>query len=69
MDMIPVASDNVRAVGYDPSRGVLRVAFRSGGVYDYFNVHPHLYEAMLLPHPWRQVGRLVRGHRYQRIAA
>lgn len=69
MNMNPVTSDNVRAVGYDHSTGVLRVAFRSGGTYDYYSVAPHLYEAMLLPHPWRRIGQQIRRHRYHRLAA
>jgi hypothetical protein len=66
--MISVISDNVSTVGYDPPSQVLRVAFRSGGVYDYFGVHPYLYDSMLLTHPWRRVGRVVRGHAYRRVA-
>jgi len=68
MKMVSVTSDNVREVGYDPSARVLRVAFRSGGVYDYSSVDPHLYETMLLPHPWRLIGRTVRAHTYRRVA-
>ncbi len=68
MKMVPVTSDNVREVGYDPSARVLRVAFRSGGVYDYYGVDPHVYEATLLPHPWRRIGHAVRAHAYRRVA-
>jgi hypothetical protein len=69
MNLTPVVSDNVRAVGYRPASRTLRVQFRSGGVYDYLNVNVALYEQMLLPHPWRRVGRLVKAHNYRRIAA
>ena len=65
--MTAVVSGAVRAVGYDPATRVLRVAFRTGGVYDYLDVAPELYAAMLLPHPWRRVGRLVRAHRFRRL--
>jgi len=69
MNMVPVVSDNVALVGYDHTTKVLRVKFHSGGTYDYFDVPAFLYEAMLLPHPWRRVGRQIRAHRYRRIAA
>lgn len=69
MNMTSVVSDNVRAVGYEYRTQVLRVSFRSGGTYDYYGVPAHLYEVMLLPHPWRRVGRQIRAHRYQRVAA
>jgi hypothetical protein len=69
MTMVRVVSDSVNLVGYDYSTQVLRVTFRSGGTYDYDDVPAFLFEAMLLPHPWRHVGRQVRAHRYRRIAA
>jgi hypothetical protein len=67
--MTPITSDNVRAVGYDHTAQVLRVAFRSGGTYEYYNVPVHLFEVMLLPHPWRRVGRQIKLHRHNRVAA
>jgi hypothetical protein len=69
MNIMPVVSENVRAVGYDQRAQVLRVTFKSGGTYDYYNVPVHLYEVMLLPHPWRRVGRQIRTHRHSRVAA
>ena len=69
MNMTPVTSDTVRAAGYDHRTQVLRVTFSSGGTYDYYDVPVHLYEVMLLPHPWRRIGRQIRAHRYNRVAA
>lgn len=69
MHMVPVISDNVSFVGYDQATHTLRVKFHSGGTYDYYDVPVFLYEAMLLPHPWRRVGRRVRAHVYRRAAA
>lgn len=68
MDLQPVVSDNVRAVGYDGATGTMRVAFRSGGVYDYYAVERALFEQMLLAHPWRRIGFRVKAHRYRRVA-
>lgn len=61
-------STDVLAVGYEPSARTIRVQFRSGGVYDYYGVDAHLVEQILLPNPWRRVGRLVKTHPYARIA-
>lgn len=69
MYMVPVVSDIVATVGYDHATHALRVKFRSGGTYDYYDVPVFLYEAMLLPHPWRRVGRQIRAHLYRRVAA
>ena len=41
-----MTSDNVGAVGYDHSAQVLRVRFRSGGTYDYYDVPVHLFEVI-----------------------
>ena len=69
MNMIPVVSDNVREVGYEARTHMLRVRFRSGGLYDYYGVNVALYEQFMFPHPWRRVGRLVKGHGFRRVAA
>ena len=45
----------------------MRVAFRSGGVYDYLDVDQDLYEQMLEPHPWHRVGELVKSHRFREL--
>jgi hypothetical protein len=67
MQMEAVVSDNVRAVGYDASRSIMRVAFHSGGVYDYYDVSADLHRQMLLPHPWRRVGNIVKSHRWNKV--
>jgi len=69
MVMQPVTSTNVLAVGYEPATRTMRVAFRSGGAYDYYDVNPALFEQMLLPYPWRRVGAMVKGHRCRRASA
>ena len=47
---IPVESETVRSVGYDACSRVLRVAFGSGGTYEYVGVPLQMYEAILMPH-------------------
>lgn len=69
MNMQSVTSTNVAAVGYDPASRLMRVAFQSGGLYDYYDVDPALFEQMLLPFPWRRIGVMVKRHAYRRVAA
>lgn len=38
MDMIAVSSSSVAAIGYSKEMAVLRIAFRAGRVYDYYQV-------------------------------
>jgi hypothetical protein len=38
MSLIAVSSSNLAAIGYDNRRGVLVVAFHSGGLYQYTSV-------------------------------
>ena len=64
MTMHPATSTNVLAVGYEPATRTLRVQFRSGGIYDYYDVDSDLFEQMLRPNPWRRIGRLVTTHPY-----
>ncbi|MFT4263928.1 MAG: KTSC domain-containing protein [Nocardioides sp.] len=41
--------------GYDPATGTLRVRFRRGGVYDYLDVPPEVFEALMTSaHPWTE---------------
>ena len=67
MTMHPVVSTNVLAVGYDPQTHTLRVRFRTG-TYDYYSVSPDLFGQMLVPNPWRRVGRRVKAHNYAKVA-
>lgn len=46
MNMIPVSSSNLVAVGYDSNTATLRIAFHSG-VYDYYNVPQNVFEGLL----------------------
>ena len=68
MQMTSAISDNVAAVGYDSTTNTLYVTFKNGRTYAYYNVPVHLYEALLLPHPWRVVGRQIRTYPYRRVA-
>ena len=47
MEMIPVESSNLAAVGYDISQAVLRIEFKNGRLYEYYDVPQHIYEELL----------------------
>lgn len=46
MQMTPVTSSNVKAVGYDPAGRTMRVQFNSG-TYDYADVPPEKHAALM----------------------
>lgn len=39
-------SSNIARFAYDDIGYVLKVEFKNGGLYDYFDVQPHIFEAM-----------------------
>ena len=41
MQLHPVKSSNIKAVGYDPATKTLRVQFHSSGSYDFHQVAEH----------------------------
>lgn len=45
MNMIPVSSSNLSAVGYE--NGTLYVSFHSGGLYSYANVPESVYRGLM----------------------
>ena len=47
MEMRPVDSSNIKAVGYDPSTRVMRVEFHHGGSYEHRDVGPAEHEALI----------------------
>lgn len=53
---IPVESEAVRSVGYDPRARVLQVEFENGAIYHYVDVPEPEYQALLQA---ESVGRFV----------
>lgn len=47
MERIPLDSEALSSIGYDPARAVLEVEFASGRVYQYFDVPLHEVERLL----------------------
>lgn len=70
MNMIPVSSSNLQAVGYDPTTQILRVAFKNGSLYEYSGVPASVHAGLMAagshgsyldtyikkgPYPYRQI--------------
>jgi len=47
MEMKPVNSSNLTAVGYDEAKKLLKVAFKDGSIYTYEEVPKALYDGLL----------------------
>ncbi len=47
MERQKVESSMLREVGYDPETRTLEVEFTSGGVYEYYDVPPEVYDGLL----------------------
>ncbi len=35
IDLVPVASSNIKGVGYSEERGIMRIRFKNGNIYDF----------------------------------
>ena len=47
MTRTPVSSSNLKSVGYDNVSHTLEIQFHSGGVYQYMNVPPSVFAALM----------------------
>jgi hypothetical protein len=47
MQRVPVDSQALRSVGYDPTRQVLQAEFTSGNVYEYDDVPLEVYQDLM----------------------
>ena len=47
MERNPVQSSNLLEIGYDPTSETLEVLFKSGHVYQYYNLPQHIYDQLM----------------------
>lgn len=68
MRMRPMRHSRALAeVGFDEETRTLRVRFRHGGVYDYLDVAPEVFEGLIAAaHPWTEWRERVLEHEYCR---
>ena len=47
MQMVPVRSSAITAVGYDPDTRRMRIAFKQGRTYDFCGVPPEIHRGLM----------------------
>ncbi|MEV4557714.1 KTSC domain-containing protein [Kitasatospora sp. NPDC049285] len=47
MQLVPVQSSNLAAVGYEPMTYLLEIQFRNGTAYQYFNVPSAVHQGLM----------------------
>ena len=63
MDRTPIESSNIQSAGYSPAEHRLQIEFKSGGVYDYEDVPPKVYEEFTeAPSKGRFFAQNIKGH-------
>jgi hypothetical protein len=69
VEMIRLPSRALSTVGYDADSKILRVRFRHGGLYDYFDVPRDVFDGLCgSEHPWTEWGpRVTSSYRYRRL--
>jgi len=69
MKRIAVISKVLKSVGYDKATGILEVEFKNGGLYEYSDVSPEEYAALMLATSKGQYfGEQIRDrYRYRRV--
>ena len=62
-------SSNLSGFGYEPNTSVLRVEFKNGGTYEYYDVPLHVFEAMkVAPSKGQFLAQQIKGtYRYARV--
>lgn len=61
-------SSNIARFAYDEGSHVLKIEFKNGGLYDYFDVPQHIFEGMCnAPSKGQYLAQQIKGsHRYAR---
>ena len=61
-------SSNIARIAYDNASRVLKVEFKNGSVYDYFDVSDHVFDGMRnAPSKGQYLAQLIKGkYRYAR---
>ncbi len=68
MRLTRVHSRAVDAIGYEPVERMLVVRFLSGETYEYLDVDPSLFHALMnSAHPWTEYGDRVKAHEFRHV--
>ncbi len=70
MEMTPVNSSNILAIGYDPDSATLTIAFKGGSEYEYYDVPQHEFDNFLAADSKGKYGHqnIYKKYRQQKIA-
>jgi hypothetical protein len=65
----PIRSSDIASVGYDDANQILEVEFRTGPVYQYYNVPKSVYEGLMhAPSHGTYLARYIKGvYRYREV--
>jgi hypothetical protein len=69
MEREPCDSSTITSIGYDAQARMLEVEFRSGGIYQYYDVPPHIHAELVQA---ESCGKYLQGnvkgqYRYARV--
>ncbi|NDU91585.1 MAG: KTSC domain-containing protein [Ferrovum sp.] len=69
IDMQPVESSQIKAIGYDSAEKVLAVQFTRGGEYRYFDVPQEKFDALMeAESKGAHLGKHIKGtHEFQKV--
>jgi KTSC domain len=68
MQMEPVESSNIRAIGYDAATKHLRVQFSSGAIYEYADVSATKHADLLAADSaGKHFAKHIRGHKFRQV--
>ena len=69
IEMQPVTSSQIAAIGHDPETNKLRVQFHSGSLYEYDDVPASTFNSLLnADSPGKHFGAHIRGrHAYRKV--
>lgn len=70
MKRIPVASSNLKSVGYDANMQTLEIEFHGGRIYQYFGVPQSIYDKLISAssHGKYFAAKIKKGFGYRKIS-
>jgi hypothetical protein len=68
MELVPIQSTNLRAIGYEPDTMLMQIQFSNGSLYSYQNVEPETYQALVTsPDPGKFFAEIIKPQRYKYV--
>jgi hypothetical protein len=68
VELVPVQSTNLSAIGYEPDTMLMQIQFKNGSLYAYQNVEPDTYQTLVTsPDPGRYFAEIIKPQRYKYV--